>query len=463
MKINLLIWFVAIEELYMKRYLYMTFAVLGFLGSTIPYAEAGNLTGVRVSNHEGTSRIVLDVSEMPVSWTKSYNESTHALTLNLGGTTNGLTGPIAQNNTKTGVLKGIGLQPVNGSLQVTLTANKDVQHHEFTLEKPSRIVVDLFSSYAQQTTKDVNKSVTYSKINNTVAEGKIQAFALSVDNDSPMVVAHVSEGKPLSSVVQSHTAIIGAKVKGGSFDRPYSVASDGTIDLERISNRGTLRYTPNRGYFIEEKRPLLQAKTQKDTFLITSVNTSRKENALTLYTSAYGESTKTNDFGYEVTVANGKVVSGQKGNSKIGENQYVLSGHGESRDALRKLKVGTPITIQNRPELAQVNTTGGAALQAGTMVLKNGNYVGADGTHNKARSFIGTTKDHNLVVLTVDKAGLQSVGVTQQEGAQLLSKLGVVDGAELSNQGSVDLVVNDTYVHKATSNPTTYEDIVIIK
>ena len=45
------------------------------------------------------------------------------------------------------------------------------------------------------------------------------------------------------------------------------------------------------------------------------------------------------------------------------------------------------------------------------MVLKNGNYVGADGTNNKARSFIGTTKDHNLVVLTVDKAGLQSVGV----------------------------------------------------
>ena len=90
---------------------------------------------------------------MPVSWARSYNEATHALTLNLGGTTNGLTGPISQNDTKTGVLKGIGLQPVNGSLQVTLTANKDVQHHEFTLEKPARIVVDLFSSYAQQTTK----------------------------------------------------------------------------------------------------------------------------------------------------------------------------------------------------------------------------------------------------------------------------------------------------------------------
>lgn len=77
--------------------------------------------------------------------------------------------------------------------------------------------------------------------------------------------------------------------------------------------------------FIEEKRPLLQAKTQKDTFLITSVNTGRKENALTLYTSAYGPSTKTNDFGYEVTVANGKVVSGQKEILKLEKtNMYYL-------------------------------------------------------------------------------------------------------------------------------------------
>ena len=76
--------------------------------------------------------------------------------------------------------------------------------------------------------------------------------------------------------------------------------------------------------------------------------------------------------------------------------------------------------------------------------------------------FIGTTKEHDLVVLTVDKSELQSVGVTQKEGAQLLSKLGVVDGAELSNQGSIDIVINDDYVHKSSA-PMSYEDIVIIK
>ena len=44
-----------------------------------------------------------------------------------------------------------------------------------------------------------------------------------------------------------------------------------------------------------------------------------------------------------------------------------------------------------------------------------------------------------------------------------MSKLGVVDGAELSNQGSIDLVINDDYVHKSSSRPISYEDIVIIK
>ena len=39
---------------------------------------------------------------------------------------------------------------------------------------------------------------------------------------------------------------------------------------------------------------------------------------------------------------------------------------------------------------------------------------------------------------------------------------GDTDVYKRQNQGSVDLVVNDTYVHKATSNPTTYEAIVII-
>lgn len=44
-----------------------------------------------------------------------------------------------------------------------------------------------------------------------------------------------------------------------------------------------------------------------------------------------------------------------------------------------------------------------------------------------------------------------------QKKEQLLSKLGVVDGAELSNQGSIDMVIND-YVLQ-TLLPMSYEDM----
>ena len=57
----------------MKRYLYMTFAVLGLLGSTVPHAEAGNLTGVRVSSREGAGRFVFVVSVLSFFLSYSYN------------------------------------------------------------------------------------------------------------------------------------------------------------------------------------------------------------------------------------------------------------------------------------------------------------------------------------------------------------------------------------------------------
>ena len=80
---------------------------------------------------------------------------------------------------------------------------------------------------------------------------------------------------------------------------------------------------PESRLFHRREKPLLQVKTQKESFMITAVNAPRKENALTLYMNAYGPSTKTNDYGYEVTVANGKVIRGQNGNSKLGEtNMY---------------------------------------------------------------------------------------------------------------------------------------------
>ena len=41
--------------------------------TTTVTAYAGDLTAVRVSDYDGASRIVFDMTELPLSWTKSYN------------------------------------------------------------------------------------------------------------------------------------------------------------------------------------------------------------------------------------------------------------------------------------------------------------------------------------------------------------------------------------------------------
>ncbi|MDU7715671.1 MAG: phosphodiester glycosidase family protein [Veillonella sp.] len=388
--------------------------------TTTVTACAGDLTAVRVSDYDGASRIVFDMTELPLSWTKSYNANQNTVTLNLANTTNKISNAADRTTHKIGVLKGMSFQPTNDGLQVRLSANQSINYHAFTLSNPNRVVVDLFSDYSQKTTKSVGASIQTANIKTAVNEGLIHAYA-------------------------------------------YSVSASGEVDLNRIQSVGVLRYTPSRGYFIEEKKPLLQAKTPKSTLVITTVNGPRRNNALTLYTSSFGESTNTNGFGYEVTVSNGKVLKVGNGNSALGNNQFVLSAHGEAIASLKSLKVGTSVVLQPRQELAKVETAGGAMVEGGTLVLHNGSYVGPKDSTNRSRSFIGTTKDEKLVVATVDKHNASSVGVTLEEGANLLTSLGAINGFELSNQGSVDVEVDGHYTHKGNETPSTYEKILIIK
>ncbi len=70
---------------------------------------------------------------------------------------------------------------------------------------------------------------------------------------------------------------------------------------------------------------------------ITGINRVRYENDLILFTSAYGSNTKSNEYGYEVVVQDGLVVSagGNSADIPTGENSFVASGHGANADWLR--------------------------------------------------------------------------------------------------------------------------------
>lgn len=438
----------------------LSLLVLSIVGST---ALAGDLTNLRVSNYDGTSRIVLDVTELPLSWTKSYHSDSHTVTLNLANITNKVTTSIGKQVSKDGVLKDVSIFPAKGGVQVKLGASKAVNFHAFSLSNPDRIVVDMFSDYSQKTTKNISDSIGVTKIKTTVPEGVIKAISLIVSNESPMMVMHDEDGLTLASVTEKHIAAIGLTEKGKDFNKLYSVSRSGDMDIDKIASVGVLRYTPSRGYFVEEKAPLLQVKAGKEQMIISSVNRPRRKDSLALYTPRFGKSTETNQYGYEVTVTGGKVTSISNGDSPLEVGSYVLSAHGEAIKSLQSLKLGMTVSLQSREALAKVDTDGGSVFEGGQLVLRNGSYVGPLSSTNEGRTFIGSTKDEKLIVAAIDKKEPQSVGVTLEEGAELLKSLGAVNGFELSNQGRVDMTVKDEPIDKNGQNNTVYESILLVK
>ncbi|MBP5230238.1 MAG: family 10 glycosylhydrolase [Clostridia bacterium] len=78
---------------------------------------------------------------------------------------------------------------------------------------------------------------------------------------------------------------------------------------------------------------------------LTGVNGTRSENALMVYTPSKGKKTGTNEYGCEVPVSGGLVVSVGGNDSTIPSDGFVVSGHGEAGEWLRKqVKIGMSCT-----------------------------------------------------------------------------------------------------------------------
>jgi len=96
---------------------------------------------------------------------------------------------------------------------------------------------------------------------------------------------------------------------------------------------------------------------------IDGTDVTRGADQLIRYTPAFGASTKTNAYGTEVTVVNGKVsASSNAGNMGIPPGGYVLSGHGTSRDyLLANATIGATVVLDGQePPVVQPPPNPGA-------------------------------------------------------------------------------------------------------
>ena len=193
------------------------------------------------------------------------------------------------------------------------------------------------------------------------------------------------------------------------------------------------------------------------------VNTTRGTDQLVLYTTAYGASTGTNQFGTELTAAvetPGRILLDQTvvlrlgelrqnaGDTPIAPGTVVLSGHGTAAGALHELwsrvqkgVAGTQLLLRLESDQPAGQSLGGTPI-----LVRDGKRwgegPGSFGGDRHPRTIVGWTAGGEVLLVTVD--GRQpgfSEGMTLGEAADLMIRLGAVEAINLDGGGSTTFVV----------------------
>lgn len=182
---------------------------------------------------------------------------------------------------------------------------------------------------------------------------------------------------------------------------------------------------------------------------LTSINRTRGNNDLVLYTPDFYGSTMTNDLGDEVVldVVKGEVKSGEtlelkvadvhkdKGSTQTTQGQVILSASGSQRAVLAGLKAGDTASVSFGLEPAWSGVT--MAIGGSALLVKDGAAQPNSDPAAHPRTAIGTKADGSVVMLEID--GRQpgfSEGVTLAELGQIMEEMGVVSAINLDGGGS---------------------------
>jgi hypothetical protein len=198
---------------------------------------------------------------------------------------------------------------------------------------------------------------------------------------------------------------------------------------------------------------------------VAGVNVNLTPGGVVLYTPDYGPSTRARATELVVRLggspALGQPVSVElmrmgDGFTPIAAGQAVLAGDGAGADALRDLwnrraQTG-PITLRLDGDVVETIGIYPVLVTGGRSVART---VAGDDliTGRHSRTLMGQAADGSLLLITIDARSTESQGVTTIEAADLLLKLGVVEGGNLDGGGGSTFVVQGTVANRPTDGP----------
>ena len=430
---------------------------------TVPLAAAAApVTSVRSSVSAARVRLVLDSRE-PIKYTAAKNGLQLTVALPEGTALSQLP------QVKDSVIKAVSLpMKAKKQAQLVIDLNKDCQYKIYPLKGPDRLVIDIYRIPISRRTTQLAGGVTYTYAQEELNGRPLVSYLVSVAPTArlqlrPFSAAGMYNGRGSVAKQAAQRGLVAA-INASYFD------TDGWVigNVKDKENFVAMDSTPRSGYVASESeqqivRDLAYTGTLSlpDGRLLTlkGMNRARIANDLVLFNAYYAASTKTNQFGREVKIKNGRVVAiSTAGNMPIEADSVVISGHGVNADALASLRLGDHVTLTQTlgNMLADAATT---VVSGGPLLVENGSVhvrtaeeqIAPDIARGRApRTALGLKKDGTLLLLVVDGRSSASAGLTLTELAQYLVKLGAVSAVNYDGGGSSEMVING----KIVNNPS---------
>lgn len=408
------------------------------------------LQGVRFGSGAENERIVFDLTSLPQYTVQTENDGQRIVLL--------LTGAVnraAQPSISGDMVDSVNIASVPQGLKITIELEAPASYKVNTLANPPRLFVDVQKEYERIEEEQRAPGLKLLTLKRLDQRGRLTGWVVEADPAMYRAVPVLAKGAIAGRA--SVSAMSDAANAAAAINASYFAPSGEIIGLLKIEGTivGTTYFRRSAVGFMADGRTFFgpvdymgRVTLGRVSQPVGGVDAERGADSLVLYNKYYSRTTRTNEYGLEYVVQNGRVSAISPSNTLIPENGVVVSVHGKVKDAFSGVKVGDSARIEENigSPWGEIPTIVGA----GPTLVKNGEvHVTAeeeqfppDIAQGRApRTAFGVTKDGHYLLAVVDGRQAHSIGCTLREMAEFMLQFGAVEAINFDGGGSSELVV----------------------
>lgn len=444
-------------------------------------AEAADLAAVRCHSGSSHDRVVFDLSSLPDYQVKASADG-REITVDFAGVTPAK--GFKQMPYQSSRIESVQYAAGSGHMTVTIRLKAGQGYRVNKLGNPARVFVDVLPQAQAAAKKDAGKSgqkktpaggeenilpLDFDGLYTEMAApglakrsyiywddaGRISAYFVEADKNLYTVKPVLARGRVPG--VQTTSGMSDMVDAAAAVNATYFALNGDMIGIVQADGllAGTTYFARSAFGILADGSPVFgkvsyngQVELGDAVWPVSGVDAERGADALILYNKWYGTRTRTNEYGMEYTVQDGRITKVQAGNSAIPADGYVVSVHGKAAEAFQGAQVGDRAVITQdlgKPwnDAVQIMGAGPRLVENGRVHVTTGEeQFPGDIRYGRApRSAVAVLKNGNYLFGVVDGRQPGSRGLTLTDWAKLLVKMGARDAINLDGGGSSALVV----------------------